>query len=490
MRSVRNSTATATRSSRTRGRRDAVANATHRANVDPRRDTVRTRRLRRAPDPACLRAVRQDRAMDGPPIHPLVLGVLDRVLGHYQLSAPTGIEIGPGEPARASAPGRRAVSGAPTPRELVVNVMWPLDDFTEANGTTRVVPGSHRWVDELPTADVETRSVEMAAGAALIYLGSLWHGGGANRTDAARLGRRAALRRRMVAPGREPRARVPPAVRPATCRSGCRSCSATTSSRRSSATSTAATRRSCSAPDVRNHPDTLDAPACSPDRACSPSRPSADLDRAGTSTPALNCGSRRGQGRVGEGISMMQRFWSVLAVQLGKHAGLVSVIGLRRHPRARARDHPARVRDRPGQLPQQGRPGLQGQRRLPGPVRRPGDAHRHHDGRGPHGRRAVHRRRIAPSSQKFHDDVARRPATVHGVITPLTIAEFADSLVQSPDGNPTTSIAGRRAADRADEGAARDHRQQAARLDGRERRRSNASTRSPPPSARSTTPSG
>ena len=31
------------------------------------------------------------RAFDGPAVHPLLLGVLDRVLGHYQLSAPTGI---------------------------------------------------------------------------------------------------------------------------------------------------------------------------------------------------------------------------------------------------------------------------------------------------------------------------------------------------------------------------------------------------------------
>src|SRR6185295_11813481 len=42
---------------------------------------------------------------------------------------------------------------------------------------------------------------------------------------------------------------------------------------------------------------------------------------------------------------------------------------------------------------------------------------------------------------KFHDELVKTGA-VHGVITPLTIAEFADSLVQSPDGNPTTSIAG------------------------------------------------
>jgi ectoine hydroxylase-related dioxygenase (phytanoyl-CoA dioxygenase family) len=128
------------------------------------------------------------RAMDGPAIHPVVLAVLDQVLGHYQLSAPTGIEIGAGEHAQPLHPDD-AIYPWPRPNpELVVNVMWPLEDFTEANGATRVVPGSHRWVDEIPTADTPTRAVEMPAGAALLYLGSLWHGGGANRTARARLG--------------------------------------------------------------------------------------------------------------------------------------------------------------------------------------------------------------------------------------------------------------------------------------------------------------
>jgi ectoine hydroxylase-related dioxygenase (phytanoyl-CoA dioxygenase family) len=128
------------------------------------------------------------RRFDGPATHPMVAAVLDHLLGHYQLSAPTGIEIGPGETAQALHPDD-GIYPVPRPhRELVVNVMWPLDDFTEANGATRIVPGSHRWGDERPTPATPVISAEMPAGSALIYVGSLWHGGGANRTDRPRLG--------------------------------------------------------------------------------------------------------------------------------------------------------------------------------------------------------------------------------------------------------------------------------------------------------------
>jgi ectoine hydroxylase-related dioxygenase (phytanoyl-CoA dioxygenase family) len=129
------------------------------------------------------------RAFDPLAIHPLLLQVLDQVLGpSYQLSAPTGIEIGPGEKAQML----HTDDGIyPLPRphaDVVLNTMWALDDFTAANGATRVVPGSHRWTDRQPVDPDDTVTVEMPAGSVLFILGSLWHGGGANRTDRARLG--------------------------------------------------------------------------------------------------------------------------------------------------------------------------------------------------------------------------------------------------------------------------------------------------------------
>jgi ectoine hydroxylase-related dioxygenase (phytanoyl-CoA dioxygenase family) len=128
------------------------------------------------------------RVLDDLAIHPLVFGAVEQVLGpHCQLSGPTGIEIGPGEDEQVL---HRDEDIYPVPRphpQLVMNVMWAFDDFTAANGATRVFPGSHRDLDR-PAPDATPALAEMPAGSAMLYVGSLWHGGGPNRTDRARLG--------------------------------------------------------------------------------------------------------------------------------------------------------------------------------------------------------------------------------------------------------------------------------------------------------------
>ncbi len=128
------------------------------------------------------------RGFDELATHPLLLGVLDRVLGHHQLSGPVGIDIGPGETPQGL---HRDDVVYPIPwphQQVVLNTMWALDDFTEDNGATVIVPGSHRTSPEDKPDDSEAITATMPAGSVMFYVGTVWHGGGANRTEQRRLG--------------------------------------------------------------------------------------------------------------------------------------------------------------------------------------------------------------------------------------------------------------------------------------------------------------
>jgi ectoine hydroxylase-related dioxygenase (phytanoyl-CoA dioxygenase family) len=126
--------------------------------------------------------------------HPVVIGALDRVLGDhatsYQLHLTQVIEIGPGEPAQYVHRDQWAFDFFPFPSgfEVECHTMWAMSDFTEANGATRVIPGSHTWEDKLRLTEADTIPAEMPKGSVLLYLGSLYHGGGPNRSSAPRRG--------------------------------------------------------------------------------------------------------------------------------------------------------------------------------------------------------------------------------------------------------------------------------------------------------------
>ncbi len=66
--------------------------------------------------------------------------------------------------------------------DSLVQVLYAGTDFTEENGATRVVPGSHLWDDQRRPLLEETVPAVMKRGSGLIYVGSVYHGGGANRT--------------------------------------------------------------------------------------------------------------------------------------------------------------------------------------------------------------------------------------------------------------------------------------------------------------------
>jgi ectoine hydroxylase-related dioxygenase (phytanoyl-CoA dioxygenase family) len=73
-------------------------------------------------------------------------------------------------------------------REARVQIMVAISEFTAENGATMVIPGSHKWDDERMPRQEEAVPAEMAAGDALIFIGSTYHGGGKNQSDGPRTG--------------------------------------------------------------------------------------------------------------------------------------------------------------------------------------------------------------------------------------------------------------------------------------------------------------
>ncbi|WP_412543670.1 phytanoyl-CoA dioxygenase family protein [Longispora sp. K20-0274] len=108
------------------------------------------------------------------------------VTPNIQLSATQAIQIDPGQ---GKQPLHRDDSlhlrrhPGPTSR---VQLMLALSEFTAANGATLVIPGSHHWDDERAPTYAEATPAAMPAGSALLWLGGVYHGGGANTTDKPR----------------------------------------------------------------------------------------------------------------------------------------------------------------------------------------------------------------------------------------------------------------------------------------------------------------
>ena len=102
--------------------------------------------------------------------------------------------------------------------------MWALTDFTEANGATRIIPGTH-LADHSPDYGSRYDSIpaEMPTGSVLVWHGSLWHGGGANTHRRAPHRHRHELLRRLHPPAGEPAARHPARRSPRLLARGCAS---------------------------------------------------------------------------------------------------------------------------------------------------------------------------------------------------------------------------------------------------------------------------
>ncbi len=122
-----------------------------------------------------------------------VLEVAARALSHasaFQLHITAIIEVGPGAAAQPIHRDQWAFDFFPFPvgHDSTCATMWALTDFTEENGATRVIPGSHKLENRLEFSQPDTEPAEMDAGSVLLYTGSLYHGAGANRTNSVRSG--------------------------------------------------------------------------------------------------------------------------------------------------------------------------------------------------------------------------------------------------------------------------------------------------------------
>lgn len=147
-------------------------------------------------------------------VHPRILAICDALLeANYLLTASQAINIHPGETSQ-SLHFDDGFYRIPRPRPAVsVSTIWAIDDFATENGATQIIAGSHRFgdgevgsvfsdidfdtraaparvpADAPPPAHLSTQlqTVTMPAGSVIVFLGTLLHRGGANRTERSRL---------------------------------------------------------------------------------------------------------------------------------------------------------------------------------------------------------------------------------------------------------------------------------------------------------------
>jgi ectoine hydroxylase-related dioxygenase (phytanoyl-CoA dioxygenase family) len=159
-----------------------------RGEVSPLLDDVGRNNFEGLKTQRVYNVLEQTRAIDDLAVHPRVTGLLDRLFQpNYLLSQAQIINILAGEEAQTlhyddgfyPVPRPRPAFGAAT--------IWAIDEFTSDNGATVVIPESHTLGDEPITDRNLAIPVTMPAGSVVFFLGTLWHGGGANQTDNSRL---------------------------------------------------------------------------------------------------------------------------------------------------------------------------------------------------------------------------------------------------------------------------------------------------------------
>ena len=129
-------------------------------------------------------------------LHKTVLGLCDEILlpncEVYRLHVTHMVNIGPGEIRqevhRDDSIYPAVFHDALPELNTLVHGMWAVTDFTADNGATTMVPGSHLWDRARKPEEHEITQAVMPKGSVALYLGSTFHGGGQNRSNAHRVG--------------------------------------------------------------------------------------------------------------------------------------------------------------------------------------------------------------------------------------------------------------------------------------------------------------
>ena len=125
-------------------------------------------------------------------LDPLLLEVVEGVLGTFcvrvQISYTGVMHLLAGETAQVLHRDTGLFPFQSPAPPLICATMWAVTDFTRENGATWLVPGSHLWDEDRSPVESEVVQAEMPAGSVLLYNGAVFHGGGANRSNAARTG--------------------------------------------------------------------------------------------------------------------------------------------------------------------------------------------------------------------------------------------------------------------------------------------------------------
>ena len=137
--------------------------------------------------------IQKDEAFDGVLTHPKILAAVYHVLQRsFKVFALGGRDPLPGYGQQGLHTDwyPRASSSEPF---SAATTLWLLDDFIENNGATRLIPGSHMWIQPLPkpmkqpdAKHPDQRVIIAKAGSALVFNGHLWHSGMRNESNRSR----------------------------------------------------------------------------------------------------------------------------------------------------------------------------------------------------------------------------------------------------------------------------------------------------------------